>query len=434
MKKLASALLVPALLVNAVGVQSIFEFMPIAHAYHSAQNPVDSNYVRTHTDKDNTEVKFEDPNLKIAINEVLSHITGTTRAGDQKVTIGEMKTIRFGKGNTGSSDQLSWDEIAHWSAPPYNASSRIKYPAYPVFAFRELRSLEGLQYLVNTEDLNLSAAKLSNPQALEPLKDLTQLKSLNLYQALRDGSQNFSPSTTVLESLKNLSNLQNLHLNTNALTSEHVAALKDLQNLKTLLVSGNKILDLKKAFNSGGFANLGGNSAFENQKIVLDTTKRLFENPLKDYNGNVIPVVETADIKNVDANGNPKQDGGYIKILNLNGAGNVEIRWSQPIGQYGNQKFTGVIALKYSLSAVPEFDSITEVSNNATNTLAKAGNTITVSLNLKDKATWKAGNTLEYCIGDDTSCAVTNDSNYKSIGAFTKADDSVKTRNKTITV
>ncbi len=434
MKKLASALLVPALLVNAVGVQSIFEFMPTAHAYTSAQNPVDSNHVRTNTDKDNTEVKFEDPNLKIAINEVLSHITGTTRAGDQKVTIGEMKTIRFGKGNTGSSDQLSWDEIAHWSAPPYNASSRIKYPAYPVFAFRELRSLEGLQYLVNTEDLNLSAAKLSNPQALEPLKDLTQLKSLNLYQALRDGSQNFSPSTTVLESLKNLSNLQNLHLNTNALTSEHVAALKDLQNLKTLLVSGNKILDLKKAFNSGGFANLGGNSAFENQKIVLDTTKRLFENPLKDYNGNVIPVVETADIKNVDANGNPKQDGGYIKILNLNGAGNVEIRWSQPIGQYGNQKFTGIIALKYNLSAVPEFDSITEVSNNATNTLAKAGNTITVSLNLKDKATWKAGNTLEYCIGDDTSCAVTNDSNYKSIGAFTKADDSVKTRNKTITV
>ena len=72
MKKLASVLLVPALLVNAVGVQSIFEFMPTAHAYTSAQNPVDSNYVRTHTDKDNTEVQFEDPNLKIAVNEVLS--------------------------------------------------------------------------------------------------------------------------------------------------------------------------------------------------------------------------------------------------------------------------------------------------------------------------------------------------------------------------
>ena len=76
MKKHASALLVPALLVNAVGVQSIFEFMPTAHAYTSAQNRVDSNYVRTHTDKDNTEVKFEDPNLKTAINKALSEITG----------------------------------------------------------------------------------------------------------------------------------------------------------------------------------------------------------------------------------------------------------------------------------------------------------------------------------------------------------------------
>ena len=273
MKKLASVLLVPALLVNAVGVQSIFEFMPTSHAYTSAQNPVDSNYVRTHTDKDNTEVQFEDPNLKIAVNEALSHITGITRPAHQKVTIGEMKTIRFGKGNAGSFDQLSWDEIAHWSAAPHNGSSRIKYPQYPVFAFRELSSLEGLQYLVNTEDLNLAAAKLSSPQALEPLKDLTQLKSLNLYQALRDGSPNFAPATNVLESLKNLSHLENLHLNTNKLTSEHVAFLKDVQNLKTLLVSGNKILDLKTAFNSGGFVNLGGNSAFENQQISLDTTK-----------------------------------------------------------------------------------------------------------------------------------------------------------------
>ena len=434
MKKLASVLLVPALLVNAVGVQSIFEFMPTAHAYTSAQNPVDSNYVRTHTDKDNTEVNFEDPNLKIAINEVLSHITGTTRAAHQKVTIGEMKTIRFGKGNAGSFDQLSWDEIAHWSAAPHNASSRIKYPQYPVFAFRELSSLEGLQYLVNTEDLNLSAAKLSSSQALEPLKDLTQLKSLNLYQALRDGSPNFAPATNVLEPLKNLSHLENLHLNTNKLTSEHVAFLKDVQNLKTLLVSGNKILDLKTAFNSGGFANLGGNSAFENQQISLDTTKRLFENPLKDYNGNVIPVIETANVKNVDANGSPKQDGGYIKILNLNGVGNAEIKWSQPIGQYGNQKFTGTIALKYNLTAVPEFESITESIENATKIFAKTDDKIKVSLNLKQPATWKAGNTLEYCIGDDTSCAASNGANYQNIGAFTKADTPEKTRNKTITV
>lgn len=154
MKKLASVLLVPALLVNAVGVQSIFEFMPTAHAYTSAQNPVDSNYARTHTDKDNTEVKFEDPNLKIEINKALSEITGTTRTADQKVTIGEMKTIRFETGN----------------ATPFKP--------------QEFTSLEGLQYLVKTEDLYLIGAKLSSSKALEPLKDLTQLKNLYLYWAL----------------------------------------------------------------------------------------------------------------------------------------------------------------------------------------------------------------------------------------------------------
>ena len=145
--------------------------------------------------------------------------------------------------------------------------------------------------------------------------------------------------------------------------------------------------------------------------------------------------------------GNLKEDGGYIKITGVHGKGvtsnhswknpkfpSPQFQVALPPAKFGSQPFSGFLNLEYDLPGIPEFDSITEVSNHATNTLAKAGNTITVSLNPKDKATWKAGNTLEYCIGDDTSCAVTNDSNYKSIGAFTKADDSVKTRNKTITV
>ena len=212
--------------------------------------------------------------------------------------------------------------------------------------------------------------------------------------------------------------MEKLDLSSNALTSEHVAVLKDLQNLKTLLVPGNKISNLKTVFNSGGFANLGENSAFNHQQISLDTTKRLFKNPLKDYNGNVIPVTETTNVKNVDANGNPKQDGGYIKILNLDGTGNVEINWSQLIRQYGNKEFAGTITLNYNF---PEFESITESIENDTKIFAKTDDKIKVSLNLKQPATWKTGNTLEYCIGDDTSCAPSN-GNYQNIGAFTKAD------------
>ena len=213
--------------------------------------------------------------------------------------------------------------------------------------------------------------------------------------------------------------MEKLDLSSNALTSEHVAVLKDLQNLKTLLVPGNKISNLKTAFNSGGFANLGENSAFNHQQISFDTTKRLFENPLKDYNGNVIPVTETTNATNVDANGNPKQDGGYIKILNLDGTGNVEINWSQLIRQYGNKEFAGTITLNYNF---PEFESITESIENTTKTFAKTGDKIKVSLNLTQPATWKAGNKLEYCIGDDTLCATSNGTNYKNIVTVTKAD------------
>lgn len=144
--------------------------------------------------------------------------------------------------------------------------------------------------------------------------------------------------------------------------------------------------------------------------------------------------------------GNLKEDGGYIKITGVHGKGvtshhswknpkfpSPQFQVALPPTKFGSQPFSGFLNLEYDLPGIPEFESITESIENDTKTFAKTGDKIKVSLNLKQPATWKAGNTLEYCIGDDTSCAPSN-GNYQNIGAFTKADTPEKTRNKTITV
>ena len=144
--------------------------------------------------------------------------------------------------------------------------------------------------------------------------------------------------------------------------------------------------------------------------------------------------------------GNLKEDGGYIKITGVHGKGvtsnhswknpkfpSPQFQVALPPAKFGSQPFSGFLNLEYDLPGIPEFESITESIENDTKTFAKTGDKIKVSLNLKQPATWKAGNTLEYCIGDDTSCAPSN-GNYQNIGAFTKADTPEKTRNKTITV
>lgn len=141
-----------------------------------------------------------------------------------------------------------------------------------------------------------------------------------------------------------------------------------------------------------------------------------------------------------------KEDGGYIKITGVHGKGvtsnhswknpkfpSPQFQVALPPAKFGSQPFSGFLNLEYDLPGIPEFESITESIENETKTFAKTGDKIKVSLNLKQPATWKAGNTLEYCIGDDTSCAPSN-GNYQNIGAFTKADTPEKTRNKTITV
>lgn len=133
MKKLASALLVPALLVNAVGVQSIFEFMPTAHAYHSSENPIKSQDVIGTSIHDTMNVSFKDPALQKVLNEVISKETNTSRSSTQNITIGEMKAIKL--------EKESFDSFS--------------LGATDYFFRKNIKNLEGIQYLVNVKTLNL---------------------------------------------------------------------------------------------------------------------------------------------------------------------------------------------------------------------------------------------------------------------------------------
>ena len=83
---------------------------------------------------------------------------------------------------------------------------------------------------------------------MEPLKDLPKLENLNLYNAIRNGNDNFVPSESVLQPIVNITSLKKLHLNTNALTPKHVSVLKDMPNLEVILLAGNNISNFKELY------------------------------------------------------------------------------------------------------------------------------------------------------------------------------------------
>lgn len=133
MKKLTSALLVPALLVHTIGVQGIFEFIPSAHAYHSSENLIKSQDVIGTSIHDTMNVSFKGSVLQKVLNEVISKETNTSRSSTQNITIGEMKAIKL--------EKESFDSFS---------SNATDY-----FFRKNIKNLEGIQYLVNVKTLNL---------------------------------------------------------------------------------------------------------------------------------------------------------------------------------------------------------------------------------------------------------------------------------------
>ncbi|MDO5343732.1 MAG: hypothetical protein Q4F02_02405 [Candidatus Saccharibacteria bacterium] len=329
-KRYVSAMAVAALVLGAGTVYTVttmYQGGQAVYAYTSAENAQDPA-----TAQDDYVVTIPDANLRKALNKVIATATGAPRTDTQAITAGEMRTV------TGATADFN-----ETGAQNFLSRSGIK-------------NLEGIQFLTNAETINLGVNLLSDENALRPLSSLTKLKRLNLFHAFRTGDPAFTPPVNILAPIKDLPALEALHLNTNKLTPEHLVVLKDTPKLKTLLIAGNNILNLNDMFKDGGFATLDQTSTFSSQKheITLAKDQAVFANPVRDYNGAIVPITETATVKNVDAGGQPSQAGGHIKLVDTYDKDKVDIRWSTPpvdSARFGAQTFSGTITVNYDLPA-----------------------------------------------------------------------------------
>ena len=210
--------------------------LPKALAYTSTINPVDPS-----TAPDNYEIKFTDNNFKRTLNSILMK-TDTSRNLDSPITVGDAKKI------------TEFD---------------------PVDPYRNLENLEGIQYFINLESLNVTGTSLKDISAAATL---TKIKKAYLsYSEITDMSV-----------VKNWKQVRKLWI--------HDARATDFSFLKDL-----------------PYAEVWGIRSV----VTLKAQKgqRIFKNPFISFDGKIMPIEENENFINVDINGNPKQDGGYVKII-----------------------------------------------------------------------------------------------------------------------
>ena len=94
---------------------------------------------------------------------------------------------------------------------------------------KKIKSLEGLQFAVRLEELNISYSFLDDISAI---KSLIYLRSVHFHKSKINN----------IEALKNLVNLQNLQISSSKLSN--LEAIKSLTNLKDIRMFSNQITDL----------------------------------------------------------------------------------------------------------------------------------------------------------------------------------------------
>lgn len=173
-------------------------------------------------------------------------------------------------------------------------------------------TLEGLQFFTNISYLELRDYGIASPE-LSKLEGLTKLAVLDL-------SGN---SLTDVSSLAKLTGLMSLSVERNGIVD--VTPLKALVNLRGLSIANNS--------------------------TMIWTNKDMVENPLRDINGNVVPVVETDKVQNVDKDGAPDVQGGFIKLLNVTTDQNIEISWDTAVanGRLRRGVFSGTMIIVYNV-------------------------------------------------------------------------------------
>ena len=147
---------------------------------------------------------------------------------------------------------------------------------WPDIPYRNFENLEGIQYFTNLETIHIAG--------INSLKDISAASTLTKIK------------TAYLSSL-NISDM---------------SAAKNWKQVRLIWIHDTHVTDFS-FLSELPYAGVWGIRS--NIVIKVQKGQRIFKNPFINFDGTVMPIEENENFINVDINGNPKQDGGYVKII-----------------------------------------------------------------------------------------------------------------------
>ena len=147
---------------------------------------------------------------------------------------------------------------------------------WPDIPYRNFENLEGIQYFTNLETIHIAG--------ISSLKDISAASTLTKVR------------TAYLSSL-NISDM---------------SAAKNWKQVRLIWIHDTHVTDFSflSELPYAGVWGIRSNIAIKVQK-----GQRIFKNPFINFDGTIMPIEENENFINVDINGNPKQDGRYVKII-----------------------------------------------------------------------------------------------------------------------
>lgn len=247
---------------------------------------------------------------------------------------------------------------------------------WPDTAYRNFENLEGIQYFTNLEVIHVAG--------ISSLKDISAAETLTKIKTAYLSSSNISDMSAV----KNWKQVGLLWIHDNPITD--FSFLKELPRASVWGIRSNA-------------------------KIKVQKSQKVFKNPFINFDGTTMPIEENEKFINTDADGNPKQDGGYIKIIKpvLKGNYNFEVHEKNntlPNGNKFNLNFSKStitvegIDVNSTEKPVIKFED-TPLSETTTLIFDKTSTKLTKSVldNLKESLQIKLSRTSGYYATSETS-------------------------------
>ena len=222
---------------------------------------------------------------------------------------------------------------------------------WPDAPYRNFQNLEGIQYFTNLEVIHVAG--------MSSLKDISAAETLTKIKTAYLSSSNIADMSAV----KNWKQVELLWIHDNPITD--FSFLKELPRASVWGVRSNARIKVQKG-------------------------QKVFKNPFINFDGKIMPIVENDNFINADADGNPKQDGGYIKIIKPVLKGNFKFEVYEkndtlPSGNKFNLNFSKStitvegIDINSTEKPVIKFEN-TPLSENSTLTIDKTSTKLTESV------------------------------------------------------